>query len=462
MTGTSVYCIFYNSNTKERRIGSPREDFMDQKILLDLFSTALREVDPYRAVARHCRDILEDYGRGSYRGIHVFAFGKAAMGMSRAAVDCLGQRIVKGLVITRRGDTAGYVEDPRIEVHEAGHPLPDQAGVQATMRIMELAQDMDEHDYVLCLISGGASALLVAPYGEISLGDKQTITNALLRAGADIGELNTVRKHISAVKGGRLARMICPGRVRSLILSDVIGDRLDVIGSGPTVPDGTSYADSLDILSRFDLGTEVPGSIRFLLSRGVSGALPETPKPGDPVFEKVKNSVIASNSQAIVAAVLRAEELGLATQVISTDIHGEAREAGTWLAREAGRVRNCARGEGKPVCLISGGETTVTVKGDGMGGRNMELALAFALEVEGRQGITLLSAGTDGSDGPTDAAGAIVDGDTVAKAHSAGLDARGYLMNNDTYAFFDHIGSLVKTGPTGTNVMDLQIAIVTP
>lgn len=435
---------------------------MNKEILLDIFSAALHEADPYGAVARHCPEVVEEYGKRPYRGIHLFAFGKAAVGMSRAAVDCLGQYIVKGVAVTRRGDTAAPVEDSRIEVHEAGHPLPDEAGADATRRIMELAQGMDEHDYALCLISGGASALLVAPFGGISLADKQAATNLLLKAGADIGELNTVRKHISAVKGGRLAQMIHPGTVRSLILSDVIGDRLDTIGSGPTAPDGTTYADSLNVLSRFDFGREFPDSVRMVLSQGAQGRLPETPKRTDPVFDKVINRIVASNSQAIVAAALRAEELGFRTQVVSTDLHGEAREAGAWLAREAGKARNGVRGEAKPVCLISGGETTVTVKGNGLGGRNTELALAFALGIEGQKGITLLSAGTDGSDGPTDAAGAVVDGETVAQAQRAGLDPKEYLANNDTYTFFDRAGGLVRTGPTGTNVMDLQLIVVVP
>jgi glycerate 2-kinase len=435
---------------------------MNGKILLDIFSAALREVDPYRAVARHCPEVLEEYRKGSYRWIHVLAFGKAAIGMSKAAVDCLGDSIVRGIVITKQGDTTARVEDSRIEIHQAGHPLPDEAGVHATRRIMELAKGMDEHDYVLCLISGGASALLVAPHDGISLPDKQTTTDLLLKAGADIGELNTVRKHISAVKGGRLAGMVHPGTVHSLILSDVIGDRLDIIGSGPTAPDGTSYADALEALLHFGLGKAAPDTIRFLLSEGALGVLPETPKPGDPIFEKVRNQIVASNGQAIAAAVRRAEELGFRAQVISTDIHGEAREAGIWLAGQVREARVRARSESVPVCLISGGETTVTVMGSGLGGRNLELALAFALEIDGEEGITLLSAGTDGGDGPTDAAGAVADGNTSAKARMAGLDTEAYLRNNDSYRFFDRVGGLIKTGPTGTNVMDLQIAVVVP
>ena len=433
---------------------------MNEETLLDIFSAALREVDPHRAVARHCPEVLKRYGGGSYRGIHVFAFGKAAIGMSRAALECLGEHVVKGIAITKRDKTATYRSDSRMEIYEAGHPLPDQAGVDATKRIMELAKGMDEHDYVLCLISGGASALLVAPYDGITLHDKQRTTDLMLKAGADIGELNTVRKHISSVKGGRLARMIHPGAVHSLILSDVIGDRLDVIGSGPTSPDGTSYADSLEVLSRLGLVREIPEPVHFLLAEGASAGLPETPKPGDPLFEKVRNQIVASNSQAISAAVIRAEELGFRTHVIATDIHGEAREAGTWLAGEVRKARADAQKEQRPLCLISGGETTVTVRGRGVGGRNLELALAFALEIAGEQGVTLLSAGTDGGDGPTDAAGAIVDGTTMARARGAGLDPEAYLNNNDSYTFFDRVGSLIKTGPTGTNVMDLQIAIL--
>lgn len=433
---------------------------MDKEMLLDIFSAALREVDPYRAVVRHCPEVLEEYGKGSYSGIHVLAFGKAAIGMSRAAADCLGDLLVRGIVITKRDEAASQMDTPRIEIHEAGHPLPDKAGVTATERIMELAQGMDEHDFVLCLISGGASALLVAPHNGISLEDKQKATDLLLKSGADIGQLNAVRKHISAVKGGKLAKMIHPGRVYSLILSDVIGDRLEVIGSGPTAPDGTSYVDALEVLLHFHLSKGVPDSIRSLLAQGVLGAIPETPKPGDPIFEIVKNQIVASNSQAVAAAAMQAEKLGFNTHVLSTDIHGEAREAALWLAGQAREVRACHRREDNPVCLLSGGETTVTVRGNGLGGRNLELALAFALEIDGEEGISFLSAGTDGGDGPTDAAGAFVDGSTITRARAKGLDGAAYLKNNDSYTFFDRLDGLLKTGPTGTNVMDLQVATV--
>ncbi|HAR94750.1 MAG TPA: glycerate kinase [Deltaproteobacteria bacterium] len=435
---------------------------MDKDTLLDIFSAALREADPYDSVVRHCSQVVEEYSKGSYRGIHILAFGKAAMGMARAAMDHLGDLILDGIAVTKRGDSTEKIEDPRIEIHEAGHPLPDEAGVYATKRITALAQDMEERDFALCLISGGTSALLVAPYPGISLQDKQTTTNLLLKAGADIGAVNTVRKHLSAVKGGRLARMIHPGRVHSLVLSDVIGDRLDVIGSGPTSPDRTTFADAVEVLSAFDKESQLPDSVRLLLAKGASGSVPETPKPGDPLFEKVRNTIVAGNGQAISAALGRAQELGFKAHVLAMDIHGEAREAGAWLAGEVRRARVRAQREGRALCLISGGETTVTVKGDGLGGRNLELALAFALAIEGEEGISLLSAGTDGGDGPTDAAGAMVDGTTTSRARLSGADADIFLSNNDSYRFFDRVGGLVKTGPTGTNVMDLQISVVTP
>ena len=348
-----------------------------------------------------------------------------------------------------------------VEVCEAGHPIPDSNGMAATARVMEMLKGANETTLVVCLISGGGSALLVAPKGEIALSDKQRVTELLLKAGATIDELNTVRKHISDIKGGRLAELAYPARVISLILSDVIGDKLDVIASGPTSPDNTTYQMTLDVINKYGLTDRLPKTVMDILDGGVGGKVADTPKEGSPIFERVENIIVGSNLKAAQAAAMKAKELGFETTILSTDLEGEARDAARWLANKAMDAQKSLEGkEAKKICLISGGETTVTVRGHGKGGRNTELALAFALEIKNTIGITLLSAGTDGTDGPTDAAGAIVNGETIQKALSLSLDSVAYLKNNDSYNFFSKTGELLITGPTGTNVMDLQIILI--
>jgi glycerate-2-kinase len=312
---------------------------------------------------------------------------------------------------------------------------------------------------IVTLISGGGSALLVAPQDGISLADKQRTTSLLLNAGVDIGELNTVRKHLSRVKGGRLAEAAFPATVVSLILSDVIGDRLDVIASGPTAADPTTFGEALGIFERYRLSEAVPPPVMELLRRGDRGDIPETPKAGSLFLDRIENIIVGSNRQALEAAARSARELGFTVEILSAELTGEAREVGRQLARQALAAASSKAGNAGH-CLLAGGETTVTVRGQGKGGRNMELALAFAIEIEGLPGITLLSAGTDGTDGPTEAAGAIVDGGTVARAREKGLDPREYLDNNDSYTFFKTCGGLLVTGATGTNVMDLQIVLI--
>jgi glycerate-2-kinase len=324
----------------------------------------------------------------------------------------------------------------------------------------------DSQTLVLCLISGGGSALLVAPCNSITLDEKQRVTELLLKAGADINELNAVRKHVSAIKGGRLAEIAYPSKVISLILSDVIGDPLDVIASGPTSPDETTYQDAIHVIEKYGLRDKIPVHIWNTLKDGANGAMPDTPKTGNPAFEGIENIIIGSNKIATGAAAKKAMELGFDTSILTSELQGEAREAAKWLALKAVERREqkaedrIQKTEDRKICFISGGETTVTVKGNGIGGRNMELALAFAIEIAGTDGITLLSAGTDGTDGPTDAAGAIVDGQTIKKANAKGLDPLVYLEHNDSYIFFKNTGELFVTGSTGTNVMDIQIILI--
>jgi len=431
---------------------------MERSVLKEIFYSALQAVSSYETVRIHCARIMSFSRTVGFKRLFVVGFGKAACPIAKATEDSFGDLIETGSVITKYGHCSNYLLK-HVRVYEAGHPVPDKNGLDGTEEIVRLLRDAGDDTLVVCLISGGGSALLVSPPEGISLAEKQEITVLLLRSGADIHELNTVRKHISRVKGGRLAEIAYPAHVISLIISDVIGDRLDVIASGPTSADHSTYADALSVLEKYRLMDVCPESIFTHLSRGAKGLLHETPKEGDVIFERVENTIIGNNQMAIEAAKKKAEEMGFHAEILSTAVSGEARNVGKRLAREAMEIRK-ARSAGRPICLISGGETTVTVHGNGRGGRNMELALAFAIEVEGIDGITLLSAGTDGTDGPTDAAGAIVDGQTTRKARNLGLDPETYLRHNDSYTFFKRIGELFITGPTGTNVMDVQMVVI--
>lgn len=430
-------------------------------MLTDIFFAALHAVDPYKAVELHIPRIRATYKHGGFSEFVLVAFGKAAFLMAKAVSDLLPDLITKGIVITKYGHVPPGNHHNNIKVFEAGHPIPDLNGFTATKKVITMLDQADAKTLVVCLISGGGSALLVAPKGGISLDDKQGVTAYLLKAGATINELNTVRKHLSDVKGGRLAGLAYPARLLSLILSDVIGDRLDMIASGPTSPDGTTYRMALDVLGKYRGANKIAGRVTEVLQGGLKGVFSENPKEADKVFEKVENIIVGSNVMAARAAEARAIELGFATRTLSNELQGEAREVARWIAKKAMEAKaSLPRKDRKKICLISGGETTVTVKGSGKGGRNTELALAFALAIQGIQGISLLSAGTDGTDGPTDAAGAIVDGETVTKAGLLGLSASDCLANNDSYSFFRETGELLITGPTGTNVMDLQIILV--
>jgi glycerate-2-kinase len=428
----------------------------------EIFNAAVKAVDPYTAVLSYAEAIRSHYRNGHFRRIVITGFGKAAYPMARAVSAVFGDSIADGLVITKYGHSE-YVGEAvknmgHIKVVEAGHPIPDENGLKGTEKIIELLAASDEKSLVICLISGGASALLVSPSGGIALGDKQKITELLLKSGADINELNTVRKHISRVKGGRLAEIACPAKIVSLILSDVIGDDIGVIASGPTAPDKTTFHDAIMVLEKYDLMAKTPKSVLQVLRKGLEGQITETPKEGNIIFGHVENVIIGGNGTALAAARQKAEELGFRTEILSSRLSGEARDAGKWLAGTARKVRE-ESGTGS-ICLLSGGETTVTVKGEGVGGRNMELALAFAMEIDGTDGIAFLSAGSDGTDGPTEAAGAIVDGFTIERARVAGLDPDEFLHDNDSYNFFQKIEELFVTGPTGTNVMDIQIVII--
>ena len=434
-----------------------------------IFNAALEAVDPGLAVRQHLtcdngwlRSAGHSYRLDEFDRLLVVGGGKAAARMGQAAEDILADRISSGLLVTRRGYA---VPLRRIRLVEAAHPVPDEAGMRAAQEMIALLKGGDERALILCLLSGGASALMVAPAPGVQLADKQAVTDLLLKNGAAIEELNAVRKHLSAIKGGRLAKAAYPAAVLTLILSDVIGDRLDVIASGPTAPDATTFDDAAAVIGKYDLWERLPARAATHLRRGLEGREPETIKKDDPCFRRVSHVLVGSLSQALDAAAARAEGLGFQTETVTRELQGEARQAALQLAARARHTRNALPPAGR-LCLLSGGETTVRVRGKGRGGRNQELALAFAIQIAGTKGIVMLSAGTDGVDGPTDAAGAIVDGDTVALGKKLGLDAALFLENNDSYSFFSELDarggdhSHVRTGPTGTNVMDIQVILI--
>lgn len=431
---------------------------------LAILSAALASVDPAVAV-RRCLSLEGDclyvsgraYDLSRFRHIYVVGAGKASGAMARALEEILGERVTWGLVNVKYG----YVTPTqRVRLQEAGHPLPDEAGLSATGKIVDLLRETEEDDLVICLISGGGSALLTSPQEGISLEEVKRLTEALLWCGATINEINAVRKHISQVKGGRLARLAYPASLITLILSDVVGDPLDMIASGPTVPDSTTYREAWQVLGRYELIEEMPSPIVRHLELGRSGQVEETPKDGDPLFGRTHNLIIGNNRQAALAAVEEAQRLGFKALLLTTHLEGEAREVAKVLAALAKEVVRYGQPVVRPACLVLGGETTVTVKGEGLGGRNQEMALASALAIEGMEDVLILCAATDGSDGPTGAAGAIAEGDTVARARELGLDARAYLANNDSHHFFQALDDLVITGPTNTNVNDLAMVFV--
>jgi len=442
---------------------------------------AIAAVEPERLVRRW----LEGHGEAltGARSVHLVAFGKAAAGMARGAAGVLGERLRGGVVIVPANDPAAErPADPglpdSLRVVHGGHPIPTEQGVAGARAILDLAHGLDEDALLLTLISGGGSALLTLPPDDVSLDAVRATTEALLHAGADIRQLNTVRKHLDRLKGGRLARAAHPARTLALVLSDVVGDPLDTIASGPVSPDPTTYGDALRVLDDLGLAATVPTTAREHLERGQDGRIDESPKPGDPLFDRVQAHVVGSNRLATGAAREEAERRGYETLVLSTMITGEAREIGRALAGVGAEIVRSGTPLEPPACVIAGGETTVRVTGGGQGGRNQEVALGAALAldellgpvarseaIEGGESdatdpILLASIGTDGIDGPTDAAGALATTGTVRRAGEIGLDARRALAENDAYPFFDRLGDLIRTGPTGTNVMDVALLLV--
>lgn len=432
-----------------------------REILIELIENVIESANPSSAIRRHVRVEKEwlkigdhKFDLGKIGDIVVVGGGKASAAMAEALEEILGDRIARGMVNIPEG-TASRHYTRRIELTEAGHPFPTDAGVKGAKRMLEAVGDLSPRDLMISLISGGGSALVPLPTEGITLDEIQKTTQLLLKSGATIREINTVRKHLSRIKGGQLARAAYPASVIGLLISDVVGDSPSTIASGPTSPDPTTFSDALAVLGRYGLLGEVPRKVLSHLKKGVEGKIPETPKPREECFRNVKNVIVASNSGAIEAARRVGKVYGLNVSVLTTSMQGEAREAGAWLASIAKEVIKTGRPVPKPALLLSGGETTVTVRGKGIGGRNQELVLGAVMNISGLENVTIASFATDGVDGPTNAAGAVADGFTLKKAESLKLDPISYLERNDSYRFFKKLGDTIVTGPTRTNIMDM-------
>ena len=437
-----------------------------REIALDAIESSLDAADPKKAVKSQVRlsnGMLVvgevSLNLSSLKKIFVVGGGKASGFMAEALEEVLGDRIEDGLIVVPKG-TSSMHKTRKITFHEASHPIPDQSSVEASKKIVDLVSRAEKDDLVVCLISGGGSSLMTLPRRGVRLEDKRKVTDLLLKCGATINEINAVRKHVSAFKGGQLAKAAYPATVLGLLLSDVLGDPLDVIASGPTVPDSSTYEEAVRVLEGYNVWEKTPSSIKKVLSDGERGLIGETPKKGDPVFEKVRNIVVCNNRLACQAAEKELKRSGLNTLFLSSFLEGEAREVGIALSSLAREALTSGHPLHTPLGIVVGGETTVTVSGSGRGGRNQELALASALKIEGLSNVVIASVSTDGVDGPTDAAGALVDGETIRKSEKLRLDARQCLKNNDSYGFFSRVGGLVHTGPTGTKVNDVTIIIV--
>ncbi len=433
-------------------------------VLRSLLDAGLEAVAPDRAVHRHAHlagTTLhlagQAYNLENHERVLVIGAGKGVAPMAAALEEILGDRIIQGAICVKYGHTLPL---KHTTVYEAAHPVPDAAGEYAAQQILRLAASATEHDLVLCVLTGGASALTPVLADGIPLGDWQTATSHLLACGATIHEINAIRKHVSALGGGNLARTAYPATLATLIISDVVGDDLDVIASGPTSPDTSTYEDCLEILDMYKIRTMIPASILDRLEQGAQGVLQETPKPGDHIFQRVHNVLVANNSQALEAAAKEAERQGYAPRILTSNMVGEAREKAQELVSAAQALCTQEKTLSGPVCLLAGGETTVTLTGKGLGGRNQEMALAGAIHLQGCNHITMLCAGTDGSDGPTDAAGGFACAATLGTARMHGLDAHECLQQNNSYIFLEKTGNLLKTGPTLTNVMDIALLLI--
>lgn len=435
-----------------------------KKESLTIFKAAIKAVDPYNGVYNHLKIEGErlhfdnnTLTLSSFKNFYVIGAGKASAYMALALEEMLGNRLSGGLIIVKYGHRANL---KKVKIIEAGHPVPDEAGLQGAQALVKLAETFGKDDLVFCVISGGGSALLPLPVFGVNLKEKQETTKALLNCGANIHGINTLRKHLSQIKGGGLACRVYPATLISLILSDVVGNDLDIIASGPTVADKSTFSDSKKILERYHLLSKIPASVRNHIFKGAKGKKEETPKPGDPIFSKTTNIIIGSNVQCLEAAEKKAKEMGFNALILSSFMEGESLEVAKVHAAILKEIITAGRPVPIPACIISGGETTVTVRGNGKGGRNQEFALACGIEIAGWKGAAAFSAGTDGIDGPTDAAGAFTDWRMVDRAKRLRIDPYHYLELNNSYHFFEKLSDLIFTGPTRTNVMDLRLLLV--
>jgi len=417
---------------------------------------ARRAVD--RAISRNGEELVigrRRYDLRRYERVIVLGAGKATASMARAVEQRLGPRLQGGFVVVKHGHV---VPTRRIVVAEAGHPVPDRSGQRAAARLCAMAEELGRRDLLIVLLSGGASSLLPAPVAGVTLADKQRTTRELLRCGASIREINTVRKHLSRIKGGRLAELT-KATIVTLILSDVLGDDLSAIASGPTVPDPTTYQDAVSILKRYRIWQTVPHRVRQHLDHGCRGQIPETPKPGSSLFRRAHHRIVGNNAAAIMAVARTARAAGLRT-LVRPVLTGEARDEGKRFGALARRIVCDGKPVQRPCCVVAGGETTVTVTGKGRGGRAQEFAAAAALEIAGLSKVWVAAIGTDGTDGPTDAAGAVINGNSVARSQRLSVDLKGALNRHNTYPSLKRLHQLIVTGPTGTNVNDLYLLLV--
>lgn len=439
-----------------------------KSVITEIFQSAIGAVNPYNAIVNNIqikdRILLINnnlkktrFSLSDYENIYVVGCGKAVAPMGNAIEDVMGRYITKGILTTKYGHT-GNKKFKKMILDEAGHPEPDNAGEISCKKVIDMLTTTTEKDLVIALISGGGSALWPQPPKEIGLNEKIILSDILLQSGAAIHEMNTIRKHCSTMKGGWGATYAFPSELLTFVISDVIGDQLDVIASGPFFPDHSTFQQAHEIIGHYDIGKKIPPSILKYIENGINGIVPETPKPGDYVFESVHHFIAGSNSIALNAAAGKAKELGFKVKVIDTPLQGEARDSASYFAKEAIKQN---KENDVPFCLLAGGETTVTIKnGCGKGGRNQEFSLSAAQVIEGMQNIVIASCATDGNDGPTDAAGAIVDGSTIKRSKQLGLNPKEALVKHNAYPFFERLNDLLITGPTNTNVADIQIALV--
>lgn len=427
---------------------------MKQKAL-QIYLAGVNSVLPDKLV--RTKLLSDSYILSKAENIYVFATGKAAFLMAKEAEEILGSRITEGLVVTKY-EHGGKLK--HFKVFEAGHPTPDENGVYATTQVIQLIGKANENDIVICLISGGSSALLADyPVGS-TLKDLKNANEQLINCGAKISEINCVRKHLSTVKGGQLAKVIYPATTISLILSDVVDDQLDVIASGITAPDNTTFYDALEVIKKYNLTESFPSTLINHLNNGLLGLIAETPKSDDYIFSKVKNYIIGNNKIALVGAAEKAVELGFDTQIVTDQLEGDYTHVAELILKTINSKSNISDSNNKPLCLLFGGEPTVNVTGTGKGGRNQHLALYLAKKINSNKNITIFCAGTDGTDGPTDAAGAVVDGLTIKHSSENNINYIDYLSNFDSYNFFNQMGDIVKIGNSGTNVMDIIVVLI--